>query len=525
MLEELMSMGQQQKLKLNNLVYHVNQLCDKYSGLHKQIYDWLMISFDCYGRSSQPNGDPSIPQLDWPQTRITHDIFKNLCQRGYVVEKEESTMYSPDLGTFVADRFVECICPYCKYDKANSDQCDKCSKLLLPEDVVDPKYKPDVSKKLVVKTTTNLYIDTDRIWQEYKMTDLVRSRISWTKTAIDITEDWLKMGLKPRSITRDLKWGTSIPDTPEFGSKYNKKVMYVWVEAPIAYISITEKCLGREKSESLWKDPETHIVQFMAKDNVPFHSVIFPATLRGSGYTTAEKVDLAAIEYLLYEGQKFSKTHGIGVFCDDMIRLSEKYSLLPDYWRAYLIFIRPESSDSNFVLNGPGGFVDFINNILIKNLGNLIHRVLSISYQIHNKHAIDTLVHPIINEDLTSVLDNDLNSLNREYVSHMDSYRLCDGYKTCLKFSTRLNVYINEVEPWVLIKDNNRKEELYGSMVNLYRSVIKLAHIIEPVMPTIGANILHQYNASAQGDEYVVILPKVKPVIMINPVESIHLSD
>lgn len=526
--------GTATEMKAREAGVSCKELCDKNGDLHKLINDWFMINFDCYGRTSQPNGDPTKVQMDWPQTEITHQIFKNLCKAGYVIEQEETVMYCPEIDGFVADRFVTGTCPSCKYLKCNGDQCDNCGKLLAPEELIDPKYKPNPEFKLEVRTTKNLYIDTDKIWQDNKMTQWFKSRESvWTNTASSITEDWLRKGLKPRSISRDLKWGTVVPDTPEFEDRYKNKVFYVWFDAPIGYISITEKKLGKKESESYWRDPETKLIQFMAKDNVQFHSVIFPVTLRGSGYSDISDIDIVATEYLMYEGQKFSKTNNIGLFGDDVLKISQQYNLRPDYWRAYLIFIRPESNDSNFVLNDEGGFVDFINNLLIKNIGNLLHRVLSVAFQIQNKHKIDSIVvNGLTHESKT--LNDDCRAIRDEYQSHMDRYRLSEGLKTALKFGTRLNVYVNEVAPWNLIKDEARKSELYGCMINLYLKVIELTQLLEPFMPGFSRDVRNNFkilqvasetlNDVIVPEKTILNLPTEKPTVMIKQLEKIEYT-
>ena len=508
------------------------ELCDKNGLLHKNINQWFMIDFDCYGRTSQPNGDPTQIQMNWPQTKITHEIFKNMCKAGYVIEQEETVMYCQEIDTFVADRFVTGTCPICKYHKCNGDQCDNCGKLLSPEEVINPKYKPNPEFKLDARTTKNLYIDTDRVWQDNKMTQWFKSKsCTWTHTATSITDDWLRKGLKPRSISRDLKWGTIVPDTPEFGDRYKNKVFYVWFDAPIGYISITENSLGQEKSEYYWKDPETKLVQFMAKDNVQFHSVIFPVTLKGSGYSDIRDIDIVSTEYLMYENEKFSKTNNVGLFGDDVIKISQKYNLRPDYWRAYLIFIRPENNDSNFVLNNEGGFVDFVNNILIKNIGNLLHRILSVAFQIHNKHNLDSIVITGLSHE-SKTLNDECRSIRDEYTNHIDRYRLSEGLKTVLKFSTKLNIYINEVTPWNLIKDDSRANDLYGCMANLYLKVIELSHILEPFMPGFSKDIRNNFKllqdkmADSNGvpERIIIILPIEKPTVMIRQVEKIEYT-
>lgn len=521
--------GTATEMKARELGITCKELCDQNYEIHKSVYDWFNINFDCYGRTSQPNGAPNIIDHEWSQTKITHEIFKSLCDKDLIIEKEENIMYCPQTNTYVADRFVIGECINCGSDKADGDQCDKCGKLLSFNDILNPRYKPNPNFKLEVRKTKNLYIDSMRIWEDNNMLEWFENiNCDWTKTAIAITHNWIKMGLRPISITRDLRWGTMIPDTKRFGSQYNNKVFYVWFDAPIGYISITENCIGKEKSEKYWKNPETKLIQFMAKDNVQFHSIIFPITLRGSEYSKISNIDIVSTEYLMCEGQKFSKSKNTGLFCDDVIKLSTKYKLISDYWRAYLIFIRPENADSNFIMNDDGGMVDFINNILIKNIGNLLHRTSSIAYQVHKKRNIILIMHNYNSEMNSVMLAQNIKSIINDYITNMNKYKLADGLKTVLKFGTRLNMYINETEPWNLIKDNNKIDKLYTVMSELFVNVIKLSYLIDPFMPIIGQQIRNNFKFKFYFDHTVnkikieIELPLEKPKILINPVEVIE---
>jgi methionyl-tRNA synthetase len=501
------------------------ELCDMNYRVHKDIYDWFNVKFDCFGRTSQPNGTPAVVDMSWPQTSITHEIFKSLCDNGYIIEQEEQVMYCPELNKFVVDRYVTGTCRFCKSTSANGDQCD-CGKLLALSDIIDPRYKPNPLYKLEIRTTENLYLDVNKVWQDHKMKEWFESVApynNWTKNATSTTQQWLDIGIKPRSITRDLSWGTAVPDTPQFGSKYNNKVFYVWFDAPIGYISITEKALGKEQSEKLWKNPKTKFTQFMAKDNVIFHSIIFPTTVRGANYGTLENLTIASCDYLMYEGQKFSKTEGTGIFCDDIIKLSAQYNLSPDYWRAYLIFIRPESDDSNFVLNGNNGFVGFINNILIANIGNLLHRVLSIAFQIYNKHKIDTLISTII-----KVVDNELLALEKSYITDMNQFKFSSALRTVFTFSSCLNNRVQQTKPWALIKDDSQKETLYKFMIELYQDINHMSRLLEPFMPTFSCKIRDDFKLTVNENEGLTVLnlplPQIKPVVLINPVEELPFT-
>ena len=509
--------GTATEMKARELGISCKELCDKNNALHSEINKWFQIDFDAYGRTSQPNGNPEIIDDSWPQTQITHQIFKSLCAAGYIIEKEDPVLFCPKINAYVADRFVIGICPVCKYDKCSGDQCDQCQKLISPEEIIEPKYKLNPSYALELRFTYNLYIDTNKVWQDKNMTQWFESQKSkWTTTANGITEVWLGMGLKPRSITRDLKWGTRVPDTPEFGSKYKDKVFYVWFDAPIGYISISELVLGKEKSESFWKSENTKLVQFMAKDNVQFHSVIFPVTLRGSGYSNIMDVNISAIEYLMYEGQKFSKTNNTGLFADDVIRISKKYDISSDLFRAYLISIRPETSDSNFVLNGENGMVDFVNNVMIKNIGNLIHRISSVAYQIHINHKIDHIVTNNGKEHALLYDSKENQDILTEYHNYMNQCKLREGFNIVLKYSSHINKYVNETAPWKLVKDDKCKEDLYLHFGVICTKIITLSNILRPFMPSLSLEIDKQYSLAEH-------LPYEKPVVMIKQLGKIDI--
>lgn len=507
--------GTATEVKARELGITCKELCDINEKKQRDIYEWFKISFDCYGRTSQPNGDPSKVQEEWPHTKITHDIFQKLCENDYVIEQKEQVMFCPDLNCFVADRFVVGTCPNCAHTKADGDQCENCGKLHSPNELINPKYKPDSSLSLELKETTNLYIDTNRIWTEFNMSDWFKSRKSWTKSAVSITNEWVNSGLQSRSITRDLKWGTSVPDTSKFGSQYSNKVFYVWFDAPIGYISISENSLGESESNRFWKDPETKLIQFMAKDNVPFHSVIFPVTLRGSNYSITD-VDIVSTEYLMYEGTKFSKSKNQGLFCDEVVSLSDKLNIPPDYWRAYLISIRPETSDSNFVLNETG-FVDFVNNILIKNFGNLTHRILSMAYQMHEKNMKST-DNTLIYNDIYDKTSHELDAISESYCSHMSRYELSESFRLAMRYSSRLNLVVNDLEPWKLIK-NNDCDSMYDFMVFMFKHIKTLLKMLSPIMPTICEKLDKHFEF--QNDS--IVLPQTKPSVLINQLTKISI--
>ena len=248
------------------------EICDKYYKIHADIYKWFDIGFDYFGRSATP----------W-QTEITQSIFLALRENGFIEQKTEMQLFCPKHERFLADRFVEGTCPHCAYLDARGDQCDKCGNLLDPMELIDPRCKIDGASP-EPRETTHFYVCLDAL--QPKVEEFVsKNGHKWSSNAQAITNSWLKQGLHPRSITRDLKWGVPVPL-----EGYEDKVFYVWFDAPIGYISITANytdgvVAGGEEWKKWWlphDDTDVKLYQFMGKDNVPFHTVLFPASLLGT---------------------------------------------------------------------------------------------------------------------------------------------------------------------------------------------------------------------------------------------------
>lgn len=333
------------------------ELCDRFHALHRDIYSWFGISFDKFGRTSAPE-----------QTAITQSIFLDLEKNGYIKSQTIEQLYCDSCGRFLADRYVKGTCPSCGYDGARGDQCEHCGKLLEPTELINPKCS-SCGATPHLKATTHLYIDLPAI--KPKLEPWIREASEkgfWSNNAVQMTQAWLRDGLKARAITRDLKWGIPVPL-----KGYEDKVFYVWFDAPIGYISMTAG-LAAEKGfdwKSWWQNPENvDLFQFIGKDNIPFHTVIFPSSLLGSGRDWTMLHHMSSSEYLNYESGKFSKSKGIGVFGTDVMETG----IPADVWRFYIFWNRPETSDYTFTWSD---FLEKVNGELIGNLGNLANRTLT----------------------------------------------------------------------------------------------------------------------------------------------------
>lgn len=491
------------------------ELCDKYLPLHKEIYEWFNISFDFFGRTSTP--DP-LHDIDWIHTQIAQDIFIKLADNGFLIEQEITQLYSEDLQTFVSDRFVIGTCPHCGYLKANGDQCDGCSQLLNAIELVDPKYKLDVSFPLIKRITEHLFLDlptlTELLTDWY---DVVKP--DWSKVATDVTDSWLVTGLKPRCITRDIKWGTPVPDTKAFGDKYSNKIMYNWFDAPIGYISITAQHTPTWRD--WWLSDNVRLIQTYAKDNCPFHTIVFPSSLLGTGdkYVLAENMN--ASHYLNYQGGKFSKSNGIGVFGDDAM----ESGIPADVWRFYLLIQRPEDSDTEFTWDD---FQAKINNILIANFGNFINRVLSMAYK-----TFDGVVPPLdrIEDDDQQYIDYSNEKLSI-YHDLMDKGKLRDALGVLLNITRKGNKYLVATEPWKLWNPYPKKNrpvidvdrDRAGTVLNVALHIVAtLSRAINPFLPTVGDRILayvnngYHYNDVRLG---VLTGDLVQPKILVRPLSN-----
>ncbi|CAH8543973.1 unnamed protein product [Schistosoma guineensis] len=441
------------------------QICDKFHKLHCDIYKWFQIEFDYFGRTTTDQ-----------HTEIVQELFKRLWDNGFITEDSVEQLYCEKCPKFLADRFVEGVCPLCKYDDARGDQCDKCGRLMNAVELIEPRCKI-CCQRPVVRSSRHLFLDLPKI--ESKLSTFVEQRINdssciWTSNACTISNSWLRDGLKPRCITRDLHWGVPVPL-----EAYKDKVFYVWFDAPIGYISITANYTKHWKE--WWQpsdDSEIELFQFMAKDNVPFHAIVFPSCLLAAdaGYTLVKH--LLSTEYMNYENTKFSKSRGIGVFGDDAM----KSGVISDVWRFYLLYRRPESQDSAFIWDD---FMLVNNSELLNNLGNFVNRSLSFVSRFFNSIIPSiTKLEPVDREFLARI-----NKLFATYMRNMELCHLRDAIRNVLTIARLGNGYFQANQPWVAVKKPETKQRS-GVVISVAANVAcLLGAMIYPYMPTIGKQI------------------------------------
>lgn len=443
-------------------------ICDKYFKTHNEIYQWFNISFDAFGRTSTPF-----------QAELAQDLFLQLNHNGFMFTQSVDQLHCEKCNRYLADRFVEGGCPNigCNYEDARGDQCDGCGKLVNAVELKNPKCKicGDTPK---LKTSSQFFIDLP------KLEPLLRHWIKtsspgWSHNADVIAHTWLKEGLKPRCITRDLKWGVPVPL-----DGFRSKVFYVWFDAPIGYLSISRAYT--EEYEKWWRpaqDTKVTLYQFMAKDNVPFHAILFPGMLLGANRNYITVSHIMATEYLNYEDGKFSKSRGIGVFGND----ARDTKIPSDVWRFYLLYVRPEAQDASF------SWVDLAtknNSELLNNLGNFINRSLTFVKNNFNKTIPEM---QLTQEDYTllALCTKEL----KGYIAALEKCRLRDGIRHILSISRHGNQYMQLNQPWVKIKEGEAGKLRAGTVVGVCANLSSLlATLLQPYMPDTSSKLKSQLN-------------------------------
>ncbi len=438
------------------------ELCTRYYDIHRDIYAWFNISFDSFGRTSTT-----------AQTKIVQEIFLDLHKNGYIFEREIEQLYSEASAMFLADRYVRGTCPRCGYGEARGDQCENCGKLLDPSELIEPRSVIDDSRP-VLRKTKHLYIDLPAIRPKLEAwMDSARVEGRWAKNAVQMTQAWIRDGLKERGITRDLKWGIPVPL-----EGYESKVFYVWFDAPIGYISITAN--HTNDWESWWKDPQNvRLFQFIGKDNIPFHTVVFPSSLLGSGKRWTMLHHMSSTEYMNYEAGKFSKSKGVGVFGND----AKDTGIPADVWRSYIFYNRPETSDFTFTWSD---FQAKTNGELIGNFANLVNRTLSFISKYFGGRVLD--VSTVGEDDLPADFDAVVSDYAGRVAESLEWAGIREAFHTFFELSDYGNRVFQTAEPWKTRHD--RPEAAHRTLSRLAYLVRDLSVLAEPFIPHASRRIL-----------------------------------
>ncbi|KAI9613703.1 hypothetical protein KEM48_003702 [Puccinia striiformis f. sp. tritici PST-130] len=446
-----------------------SDLCDKYHQIHKDSYQWFDIGFDHFGRTTTPK-----------QTEICQKIFTALYDNGHLNEHEIEQVYCEKDARFLADRFVEGTCPKCGSAGARGDQCDTCCQTLDAIELIDKKCKI-CSSTPISKKSKHLFLDLPKLQNQIESWyNSAKEGHHWSSNGKAFTEAWLRDGLRERCLTRDLKWGVPVPI-----KGWEDKVMYVWFDAPIGYPSITANYT--DDWEKWWKNPkEVTLYQFMGKDNVPFHTILFPAYLMGTGQEWTMLNHISTTEYLQYENVKFSKSNNVGVFGQN----ARETQVPSEVWRYFLISTRPETNDSQFTWTD---FISKANSELLNNLGNFVNRIVKFCNARYQSILPNPLSWPVIGpptqvkEDGTSNTattpnTDTLRDLERESFDEEDQSFVAD-------INALLTQYIESMESLKL------RQALATIVLISLNLVYLLSVLVYPFMPSTSELILKQLNA------------------------------
>ncbi len=436
------------------------ELTDRMHEVVVKLFKLWNISFDNYTRTESET-----------HKRFVRWLLLRIHERGFTFVREERLPFCPRDKIFLPDRFVVGTCPYCKYDKARGDQCENCGSLMDPEKLIDPRCAV-CNGVPEWRSTKHVYLDLSRLERairEYLETNSrLPENVKWMSLSI------VSQGLRPRSVTRDNRWGISSP----FPGLEDKTV-YVWFEALLGYISATieyfERLGNPDGWREYWMDERTRVVFFIGKDNIPFHAIMLPAMLIASGEKFVLPYTISATEYLLYEGRKFSKSQRVGIWIDEALHI-----LPVDYWRFILIYIRPEARDTNLTWDQ---VLEITNSIINDTIGNFVHRVLVLV-----KRGLNGITPGVEVETDTDYLERSV-KLFSEVTSLYESIRLKDALHATIEIARLGNKYLNERRPWDYLRTDLR---LAKSMIARALHMVKmLAIALYPVMPESMSRLWH----------------------------------
>lgn len=426
-------------------------VCDRYHNIIKDSFKEFGISFDIYSRTTSET-----------HQKVASDFFRTLYDKGAFIEKESEQYYDEEAKTFLADRYITGECPHCHYPKAYGDQCEHCGSTLSPQELINPQSAVSGSKP-VLKKTKHWYLPLDK-YQGWLEQWILQEHKEWRPNVYGQCKSWLDMGLQPRAVSRDLDWGIPVPVEGAEG-----KVLYVWFDAPIGYISNTKELLP-DSWEKWWKDPSTRLIHFIGKDNIVFHCIVFPTMLKAEGsYILPDNVP--ANEFLNLEDDKISTSRNWAVWLDEYLK---DFPGKQDVMRYVLTANAPETKDNNFTWKD---FQARNNNELVAVYGNFINRALVLTWKYYDGKA------PAQGEltDYDKETIAEFTTVKADVERLLENFRFRDAQKEAMNLARIGNKYLADSEPWKLQKtDPERVKNILNISLQL---AANLAIAFEPFLP------------------------------------------
>lgn len=442
------------------------EVFEHYHSRHLDLFQKLGLSYDLYTHTDTEN-----------HHKVSQDLFLSLLKNGYLFRKTTPQMYSPATGRFLPDRYVEGICPVCGYEHARGDQCDNCNTLFeSAAELINPRSKTDETA-LELRDTEHYFIDLPAIADD-GLSDWLHddNKEHWRPQVINFARNFVDQGLIGRAITRDMDWGIQVPV-----EEFDGKVLYVWFEAVIGYLSASIEWAKNQGREDAWRDwwqnPDARTVYFIGKDNIPFHAVFWPAQLLGSEGLYSDDpnthlnlpYDVPANEFMNMQGLQISGSRRWGVWMLDAL---ERYD--PDPLRYYLTAVMPESRDSDWSWRA---FVDRNNSELVANWGNLVNRILNMTKRYFNGVVPDPGQLTPRDEALLQAIDEGFTTVGQFY----DACNFRGALQECLRLSTLVNQYLEETSPWTTAKTD--MDATARSIYTALQAISGLKTMWAPILP------------------------------------------
>ena len=433
------------------------QVVDRYHAIIKDAFERLGMTFDIYSRTSSPTH------------RVTaSDFFKKLYDEGKFIEKSSEQFYDEEAKTFLADRYIVGTCPHCQSEGAYGDQCEKCGSTLSPDELINPRST--VSGAVPVKRETqHWYLPLDQ-YDPFLREWILEGHKEWKSNVYGQCKSWLDTGLQPRAVSRDLDWGIPVPVEGAEG-----KVLYVWFDAPIGYISATKDLTP--EWEKYWKDEDTKLVHFIGKDNIVFHCIVFPSMLKAHGdYILPENVP--ANEFLNLEGDKISTSKNWAVWLHEYL---DEFPGKEDVLRYVLCANAPETKDNDFTWKD---YQARNNNELVAVLGNFVNRALVLTKKYYD--GVVPACGELTDYDRETIAE--MSQIKASLESNLENYRFREALKDAMNVARIGNKYLADTEPWKLIKTDTERVK---TILNIALQITaNLAIVVEPFMPFTAAKIL-----------------------------------
>ena len=436
-------------------------IVDRYNKEHTENMKQFGISFDLFTRTTTKNHE-----------EVVQDIFSTLYKKEYVVKKSVEAYYCKKCNRFLPDRYIEGTCPFCGNKKARGDQCDECGKILDPQELENVKCKI-CGTNPEIKTSDHLFLVLSKF--ESKLIDWMKDKKHWKSSVLKFTNNWLKEGLHDRAITRDMTWGINVPV-----EGFEDKRIYVWFDAVTGYLSASKEwaqIIGEpSKWEEWWKNKDAKHYYFLAKDNIPFHSLIWPSMLMGYDNSLDLPYDIPANEYLRLQGEQFSKSRGLAIWVPDIL---EKFDA--DAVRYYLSINMPENKDTNWMWDD---FVAKNNDELVGTYGNFIHRVVTFTQK-----NFGEIPPPGKLDDLDKKAIKKIKEISVEVSKEIEKCNFKKGLRAAMSLAQFGNFYFDQKQPWSLIKTDKKR---CATVLHICLKIVNgLAILIAPYIPFSSDKIWH----------------------------------